>query len=32
MNRMRGQQANPERWQPGAVASKEKPGLVQIRP
>ena len=31
MNRMRGEQVNPERWQPGAVASKDKPGLVQIR-
>ena len=31
MNRMRGEQVNPERWQPGAPSSKDKPGLVQIR-
>ena len=32
MNRMRGRQAHPERWQPGPASSKDKPGLVQIRP
>ena len=32
MNRLRGQQANPERWRPGAASSKGKPDLVQIRP
>jgi len=32
MNRMRGQQANPERWQAGACASKDKTDLVQIQP
>ena len=32
MNRMRGEQSDPERWQPGGMASKDKPGLVQIAP
>jgi MoaA/NifB/PqqE/SkfB family radical SAM enzyme len=32
MNRIRGEGADPERWQHGAIASKDKPGLVQIRP
>jgi len=32
MNRLRGRQVSPERWQSGSVASKDKPDLVHIRP
>ena len=32
MNRIRGEQADPERWQGGDVSSGDKSGLVQIRP
>jgi organic radical activating enzyme len=32
MNRIRGEQADPERWQHGALATKDRSGLVQIRP
>jgi MoaA/NifB/PqqE/SkfB family radical SAM enzyme len=32
MNRMHGEQADPARWQSGAVSPKDKSSLVQIRP
>jgi MoaA/NifB/PqqE/SkfB family radical SAM enzyme len=32
VNRWRGRHAIPERWQPGATASRDKQDLVQLRP
>jgi organic radical activating enzyme len=32
MNRIRREKTDPERWRPGGLTSKGKPGLVQIRP